>query len=207
MSTLRGSEHPQGAFQGSLRAGSGSSRGAHLRDAIAGLRPSAQCSCPVRSLDPTRGLTAGVRCKGHERPRAGFGLPARTQGSGPGAAQGQSGRVRSDRQPLARQGTASAWARVGDAPALTLGHDAVTKGGRRGASHVADRTGGDKGWPPRTLVLMDSRQEQFDSERVQLQPYGVQVWEPLPRKPPSVISWHQIQQMRRESESGETWGN
>jgi len=105
--------------------------------------------CPVRSLDPTRGLTAGVRCKGHERPRAGFGLPARDPGQRPGSRTGPSGRVRSDRQPLARQGTASAWARVGDTPALTLGRDAVAKGRRRQAYHVADRAGGDKGWPPR----------------------------------------------------------
>jgi hypothetical protein len=133
----------------------------HHRDAIAGLRPSARCSCPARSLDPTRGLTAGVPCKGHERPRAGFGLPARTQGSGPGAAQGQSGRVRSDRQPLARQGTASAWARVGDAPALTLRPDASsqgweTRGLPRGRQEREGRRGGHDDsrphrWPARTL--------------------------------------------------------
>jgi hypothetical protein len=59
-----------------------------------------------------------------------------------------------------------------------------------------------------TLVLLDGRQERFDSAQVHLQPYGVEVREPLPGGHAlRVIPWHQIQEVRRESEPGETPGN
>lgn len=61
----------------------------------------------------------------------------------------------------------------------------LAKDGRREASHVADRSARGEGVATTTLVLIDGRQEHFDPEQVQLQPYGVEVRELLPEAAPS----------------------
>ncbi len=173
-----------------------------------GLRPSARCGCPVRSLDPTRGLTAGVRCKGHERPRAGFGLPARTQGSGREPHRAKPGEC----EVTASFSHVRARKRLGEGRRCAGPHSSPRrfrpKVGDGSPTVWATGAGRVEGVATTTLVLVGGRQEHVDSEQIPLQPHGVDVGEPLPGGHAlRVIPWHLIQEVRRESESGETWEN